>query len=191
MNKKRNWTVLLVGGASGIGKSTIVSSLAKFYKVNVLEVDDIFEAVKAVSNKELVPTIHGSDEDVDWMALGVEGNLQWLKDVSGEMTSSIQAVIDNHLETGEPIIIEGDFIHPEIMKLNDNTEVKCVFLFEADREQIISNYLSREGGNKQCLRADISVAYGKWHSDTCGPLNLPMIEARPWNTVIDRINKVI
>ena len=41
MNKDRNWTVLFIGGASGVGKSSIAYEIARFYGVNVLEADDI------------------------------------------------------------------------------------------------------------------------------------------------------
>jgi len=44
--RDRNWTVLFIGGASGMGKSTVAYELSHFYNVNVMEVDDIYEPDK-------------------------------------------------------------------------------------------------------------------------------------------------
>ncbi len=54
LNKNRNWTVLLIGGASGMGKSSIAYELARFYNVNVMEVDDVYQAVKAMTTREVL-----------------------------------------------------------------------------------------------------------------------------------------
>jgi len=52
--------------------------------------------------------------------------------------------------------------------------------------QIAQNYLSREGGDLQQYRADISAGYGKWISDTCAKFGIGLIEARSWDTAVDR-----
>ncbi|WP_198015898.1 hypothetical protein [Paenibacillus sp. HW567] len=58
MHNNRNWTVLFIGGASGIGKSNSAYEIARFYGVNVLEVDDVHLSVKTVTAKENFPVIH-------------------------------------------------------------------------------------------------------------------------------------
>ena len=50
---QRNWTVLFIGGASGSGKSSTAYEIASYYDVNVLEIDDLYEAdVKIMFIKE-------------------------------------------------------------------------------------------------------------------------------------------
>ena len=56
MNNDRNWTVLFIGGASGTGKSSIAYEIARFYGVNVLEVDDVYLSVETVTTKESFPS---------------------------------------------------------------------------------------------------------------------------------------
>ena len=51
MEINRNWTVLFIGGSSGTGKSSIAYEIARFYGVNVLEVDDIHLTVETSYNK--------------------------------------------------------------------------------------------------------------------------------------------
>ncbi len=87
------------------------------------------------------------------------------------------------------IIIEGDFIYSEFTISFENPEVKSIFVNEPDINQILKNYLSREGGNLQYYRAEISIAYGKWIADTCNQNGISLIDSRPWDTVLTRALK--
>ena len=187
MNKDRNWTVLFIGGASGMGKSSVAYELARFYNVNVLEVDDICQAVEAMTTRELLPAVHYWSSGINWTDVGVSGNVKWLKDVSKELIPGIKAIVENHIEADVPVIIEGDFIHPEFVASFENLKVKSIYVYEPDKNQILQNYLSREGGELQHFRADISIEYGTWLVNTCGKLGINVIESRPWDTVVDRV----
>ncbi len=186
MKKDRNWTVLFVGGASGTGKSSLAYEIARFYGVNVLEVDDIYLTVETVTTKERYPAIHYWNTGVNWMDIGVDSNVNWLIDVGIEMIPVLKQLVNRHIEDKLPIIIEGDFINPEFTKAFENQEVKSVFVNETDMNQICQNYLSREGGDLQHYRAEISITYGKWIADTCKQNGISVIESRPWDTVLTR-----
>lgn len=186
MNHERNWTVLFIGGASGTGKSSLAYEIARFYGVNVMEVDDVVISVETVTTKESFPAIHYWSTGVDWKDIGVDGNVNWLIDVGKEMIPVLKELVNRHIEDKLPIIIEGDFINPEFTLSFNNPEVKSIFVNEADVNQIMQNYLSREGGDLQQYRAEISMAYGKWLADTCNQNRIPLIEARPWDTVLKR-----
>jgi 2-phosphoglycerate kinase len=189
VNNDRNWTVLFIGGASGIGKSSIAYEIARFYGVNVLEADDVHLSVKTVTTKESFPAIHYWDTGLSWKDVGVEGNVNWLIDVSKEMMPVLKEIVSRHIEDKLPIIIEGDFIYPEFTMSFDNPEVKSIFVNETDKNQILQNYLSREGGDLQHYRAEISIAYGKWIADTCNQNGIRVIESRPWDTALARAIK--
>ena len=186
MNNDRNWTVLFIGGASGTGKSSIAYEIARYYGVNVLEVDDVHLSVETVTTKESFPAIHYWNTGVNWKEIGVEGNVNWLIDVSKEMIPVLKEIVNRHIEDILPIIIEGDFIYPEFTKSFENPEVKSIFINETDVNQILHNYLSREGGDLQHYRAEISIAYGKWLANTCNQIGISVIESRPWNTALSR-----
>jgi 2-phosphoglycerate kinase len=185
-NIDRNWTVLFIGGASGTGKSSIAYEIARYYGVSVLEVDDLHLAIETVTTKERFPAIHYWKTGVNWMDIGVEGNVNWLIDVSKEMIPVLKELVNRHIEDRLPIIIEGDFISPEFAKSFDNPEVKSIFINEPDINQILQNYQSREGGELQRYRAEISIAYGKWIADTCNKNSIKVIESRPWGTALAR-----
>ncbi|MFP3387177.1 hypothetical protein [Brevibacillus sp. SIMBA_040] len=191
MNDDRNWTVLFIGGASGIGKSSIAYEIARFYGVNVLEVDDVHLSVKTVTTKEHFPAIHYYDSGINWKDVGVDGNVNWLIDVSKEMGPVLKELANRHIEDKLPIIIEGDFIYPEFTVSFNNPEVKSIFVQESDKNQILQNYLSREDGELQQYRAEISISYGDWIADTCRRNGIELIESRPWNTALSRALKCL
>jgi 2-phosphoglycerate kinase len=187
MNRDRNWTVLFIGGASGMGKSSVAYELARIYNVNVMEVDDICQAVKAVTTIEILPAIHYWSTGINWQDIGVRSNVKWLIDVSKEMIPAIKAIVNNHIESDVPVIIEGDFIHPELAASFENPKVKYFYIYEPNRSQILQNYFTREGGELQHFRTDISAEYGDWLVNTCKNKGIKVIESRPWNTVVERI----
>ena len=186
MDKKRDWIVLLIGGPSGTGKSSIAYGLAAYYGISVLEIDDIGQALKAVTNINILPDIHYWGTGINWKDIGAAGNVDWLIGVSKELAPSIKAIVNNHLESGVPVIIEGDFLSPELAASFDNPMVKSIFINEADKSQIVNNYLNREGGSPQGFRAEISIAYGIWLSGECKRLKIPVLESRPWSTAQGR-----
>ncbi|WP_160032160.1 hypothetical protein [Paenibacillus sp. An7] len=186
MNKDRNWTVLFIGGASGSGKSSIAYEIARFYGVNVLEVDDVHLSVKTVTTKEQFPVIHYWDSVKDGKYVGVDGTVDWLIDVSKEMAPVLRELANRHIEDKLPIIMEGDFIHPEFTLSFDNPQVKSIFIHESNKNQIVQNYLAREGGELQHDRAEVSISYGNWIADTCKRKGIKLIESKPWNTALSR-----
>jgi len=191
MVKNRDWTVLFIGGASGTGKSTLAYELAKYFEINVLEVDDIGQALKSMTTKDILPVIHYWSTGINWLDIGVDGNLNWLIDVSKEMIPGIKAIVNRHIEDRVPVIIEGDFIFPEFTLSFKGSEVKCIYLLESDKNQILQNYLAREGGELQNYRADISILYSNWIKNVCIRNGINHIESRPWDTLLDRAIKVL
>ena len=186
MDTNRDWTVLFIGGASGTGKSSVAYALGRYYGVNVLEVDDLSQAVEAVTTRAAYPALHLWETGTDWMDIGVMGNVNWLMAVSTELAPAIRAVVENHLESDVPVIIEGDFVSPELVASFQDPRVAALYIQESDRNQLLQNYQAREGGEPQHYRADISIEYGARLSEACNRLGVPILEARPWDTVQDR-----
>ena len=181
----RNWIVLIIGGASGTGKSEIAYKIARHYGINVLEFDDIHCAVKPFATEENHPALFDKDGH-DWMNLGVERNVNWLKDVSRELADTLKRLVDRHTEDNLPVIIEGDFILPESVKQLLTPSVKALFVQETDINQIIRNYQSRESGEPQTYRSEICVSYNDYIRKSCNELGVAMLESRPWDTALQR-----
>jgi 2-phosphoglycerate kinase len=53
-----DWVVLLVGGASGVGKSSVAAPLARRLGVNLVEVDDFQLVLEATLAPQQLPLLH-------------------------------------------------------------------------------------------------------------------------------------
>ena len=191
----RDWTVLIIGGASGTGKSTMAYKIADYYRISVLEFDDIHRTVKTLVKKlnyekNQYLAIHDLNGH-NWKSLGVERNVNWLIKVSKEMSEFLYELVERHVEENVPVIIEGDFIVPEIIKPILSSKVKSIFVLEGDNNQIVNNFQSREGGEKQNFRAEISVSYNNFLEKSCKEFNILTLESRPWDNIIERFNNLL
>lgn len=189
---KRDWCVLLIGGASGSGKTCVSYPLAKLYGVNLIEVDDFQVFLSSMTTPQQQPEIHYWDTHPDWQQEGVEATVGQLIDVGRAFIPGLKAVVSNHIEADMPVVIEGDFILPELCSQFDSPKVKAIFIHEPSGEQILQNYLSREPDlGLQHYRTDVSYRYGNWLAKECEKYGIPIVESRPWDTVIGRIVNIL
>ncbi|HEY7175862.1 MAG TPA: isopentenyl transferase family protein [Micromonosporaceae bacterium] len=188
----RSWDVLLVGGASGAGKSSVAYPLARRHGVPVLEIDDIVCALEAMTTPEQQPelfywkthpeALHASPEEIMHQGLALTAALE----------PALAAVIGNHLETDMPVVVEGDFLRPSFTILNTYagqpaSRVRALFVLEPDGDQIMANYAAREpDAGEQHARAAVSVAWSRWLASEADRYGVPTVHARPWHNVVDR-----
>ena len=189
MSAYRNWTVLIVGGASGTGKSEFAYNIGSHFGISVLEFDDIHLSIEDYCTVETHPYICDPEGHL-WREKGVEWNVEWLKGVSREMMPTLTKLVTRHVEEGVPVIIEGDFITPETVSLFTSDKVKVVFLIEKDMTQIISNHTSRENNGEDYYRAEISASYNNWILEECSKIGITTLNARPWDTAVDRFLQI-
>ena len=55
LKEKRNWDILIIGGASGSGKTNISIPLARHYGIDLVRVDDFQVLLKALTTHETLP----------------------------------------------------------------------------------------------------------------------------------------
>ena len=111
-SRDRSWDVLLIGGASGTGKSTVANELARRFAVPVTPIDDIVTALMTLSTPEQQPILHRFWTEpgaFDWPA---ERIVDHTIEVVRVLTPGINAVIDDHLASVAPVILEGDYLSP-------------------------------------------------------------------------------
>jgi 2-phosphoglycerate kinase len=182
---------LLLGGASGVGKSQISRPLARHFDAEVTAVDDIYVALERMTTPEQYPEVHRwrlHPEEV--LRFDDEQMLRHTLGCAAVVTEALEPVVADHLESSDAAVFDGDFLLPSFAAktsfddVSADGRVRALFLLE-DEEQLGQNFLSREG-QEQAKRARASWRYSEHLREECARLGVPAIAARPWETVLER-----
>jgi 2-phosphoglycerate kinase len=205
------WKVLLIGGSSGVGKTVIAQELVHYLATSLLLADDVRLALQQVTTPAQQPGIHvflnyqaeqwRRSESIrdDWIAVGQA------------MIPPLKMIMAHHIvvPSAGRIIIEGDGILPALAMphtfadlkhfsgLRIDHEVRAVFITELDEEQILSNLRARGRGfetlgqAEQRAFAHASWLFGQWLAQEATARNLPVLTARPYESLSQRILDVL
>ena len=194
----RAWQVLLVGGASGTGKTRLSYRLAREFGVGITEVDDFQVVLECMTTPEQQPALHFWRTHPDPGSLSAEEIHEQGIDILEVMLPALEAVVENHLESATPLVLEGDYIHPALATneaFGDEPNagrVRGLFLYEPDEHRILENFLEREPvTGPQTTRARVGWLRGAWIRETCGELGVAALPARPWDTLFDRVLEAV
>lgn len=191
--RAQDWTVLLVGGAAGTGKSKVSYPLGRRLGVPVLEIDDIVQALLAMTTPQQQPALHYWHTHPEAASLPPRDILQLHLATCAAIAPAIEAVIANHLDTDMPVIIEGDHLTPELAARTQfcgftaGRRVRAVMIAEQDEDQIVANFQAREGA-EQRGRAQVSALHTAWLTEQAHQHGIPMLPSRPWHASLDRLH---
>jgi 2-phosphoglycerate kinase len=190
----RAWTVLLLGGPAGAGKTTVAQALGRHYAVSVTQTDDIQAALEAVTLPQHLPPIHFWRTHPNPGALTAEQIQRQGLEVMRVMRTALGAAIANHLEEAVPVVYEGDFVDPALARerrvrdVRADGRIRGVFLLEEDVETLSANFAAREpDAGPQRLRAEVSALWSRWLAKRCRDHDVPTVAARPRDTLLARV----
>lgn len=195
-NQNDRWKILLIGGSSGVGKTVVARELADFLSLSLLLLDDVRLALQQATSNQTNPDLHVflNYETEQWRN-SQSIYADWIT-VGKAMVKPLNAIISHHIIVPDigAIIIEGDGILPivsgEFVKPED---VCTVFIVEQDEKQLLHNLQSRGRGfndwNKMEQEgfAHASWLYGQWLAQEANKLELPVINAQPQETLLERL----
>ena len=191
MSRGVPWLVTLICGASGVGKSRAAFALAARYGVPVAEADDVVTAVKAMTTAEQQPRLHYWDTHPDAVSWPPEKIASLHLDVADALRPAFAAVIADHVESGAPAVMEGDYLLADLALAHAGT-VRAVVVIESEEDQLVANYRTREpDDDEQRHRARVSVAVGERLAARARELGMPVVPARPWADQLDRIDSAL
>ena len=196
MFKKKDFDILIVCGASGTGKTNIAYQLGEYYKMNIVQVDDFQCIIESATKEADYPVFHYWKEHFEEaIQQPMDKKLEIMISYANTLSQFIEIVVLNHLEENRPMIIEGDFITPDLCnKLKNNPEInkriKCILITEDSKEQIVQNYQKREGSIQED-RAELSNRYNNWLHNEASKYGISTVPSRPWRSVRKRAIKSI
>jgi 2-phosphoglycerate kinase len=140
--------VLLIGGATGTGKSTVATEVA--YRLGITRVsstDFVRQTMRAFLSPQFMPSIHRSSFD-----LPEEDDL---RDVLGAFVDQthnvligVRAVIDRALQEGWSLVLEGVHLVPGMLpKVENALVVHCVLAID-DQETHAAHFWVRDASSE-------------------------------------------
>jgi len=144
--------VILVGGATGTGKSTVATEIA--YRLGITRVtstDFIRQTMRAFFSPELFPTIHHSSFEGEPLIPAFE---EQARNVLVGVRASVERALQEgwsmvlegvHLVPGlVPLELEGAIVSPCILEISDETaHAQHFFTREAGTDRPMAKYLDR------------------------------------------------
>ena len=175
------WRILLIGGSSGTGKTTLSRTLGQHFGSQVIEGDDLRWAVEAAVPKGLDPDLHlFADADVWDRSPGVIVE-QTIRS-SRRLRAISEAVIKRHYTQDSRLILEAFWLLPaftaqqQFAGVDMTGHVRSLFLFDDAWEP-------QQGlGNQDVALANFNVLV----RDEALRFGLPILTSRPRATLLTR-----
>ena len=155
--------VILIGSASGIGKSTIAAELAKQLHIkHLIESDFIRAVVRGIIGKEYAPALHSSSYDAykhlrnksryeDYNELVSSG----FDEHASYVIPSLEKIIQRAITDYDDIIIEGVHLVPGLIDTDQFREYANIYFFilssdeESHKERFVKRAIQIQRGGKQ------------------------------------------
>ena len=157
--KYRNWRslrtskkplIILIGGASGVGTSSMAFELASRLRLkNLISTDMIREVMRKIISKDLSPVIHKSSfdayESLRTPSIRIDSVVEGFISHVDVVNVGIEAIIERSVKEGISTIIEGVHIVPGFIKedLLENNNIIIFTLTVDDEESHKQRFYSR------------------------------------------------
>jgi 2-phosphoglycerate kinase len=149
--------IVLVGGATGTGKSTVATEVAHRLGITrVTSTDVVRQTMRAFFSREFMPAIHYSSFEADEAAapvpedesaddLKVRGFLEQTRNV----LVGVKAVIGRAIEEGYSIVVEGVHLVPGALPAALEGAVVCQYLLVIeDEEEHAAHFWTRDAASE-------------------------------------------
>lgn len=157
--KYKNWRtirtsqkplIILIGGASGVGTSSMAFELANRLRLkNLISTDMIREVMRKIVSKELSPVIHKSSfdayESIRTPSIRIDSVIEGFISHVDVVNVGIEAIIERSAKEGISTIIEGVHVVPGFIRkdLIDNNDIIIFTLTVDDEEAHKQRFYSR------------------------------------------------
>ncbi|WP_406534527.1 2-phosphoglycerate kinase [Methanobrevibacter sp.] len=150
LRKSKEPLIILIGGASGVGTSSMAFELASRLRLkNLISTDMIREVMRKIVSKELSPVIHKSSfdahESIRTPSIRADPVIEGFISHVEVVNVGIEAIIERSVKEGISTIIEGVHVVPGFIRkdLMDNNNIIIFTLTVDDEESHKQRFYSR------------------------------------------------
>jgi len=150
LRTSRKPLIILIGGASGVGTSSMAFELANRLRLkNLISTDMIREVMRKIVSKELSPVIHKSSfdayESLRTPSIRIDSVIEGFISHVDVVNVGIEAIIERSVKEGISTIIEGVHIVPGFIRkdLIENNNIIMFTLTVGDEEAHKQRFYSR------------------------------------------------
>jgi 2-phosphoglycerate kinase len=147
--------IILFGGATGTGKSSVATEVAHRLGVQrILATDTIRQIMRMMFSKDLLPSIHYSSYEAwqDRVAEGVDeptAVVDAFREQSSRVSVGVKAMLERSIHENFSLIVEGVHIVPGLLDLkpfDDTAYVVPLVISTLNREHYLERFPQRERG---------------------------------------------
>jgi len=154
----RRWTnldlplVILLGGATGVGKTTLAIALAALLDIpRVVATDDIRQIMRLMLSTELMPALHPSSyaagEALPESPIAeTDPLITGFREQARVVAVGVRAIISRCIEENTSVIIDGVHLLPELLNLQEAGDLVCfapLTLSLSDRKAYAARFAER------------------------------------------------
>ena len=147
--------VLLIGGATGVGKSTIATQLAaRLGVVRVVATDAIREVMRAMFSRELMPALYTSSFNAgsalrEPPTRGADRVIVGFREQTAAVTVGLDALLERAALEGTSVIIEGAHVVPGFFDLESRADriLAIPVVVTVDDEDIHRSHFAARGAD--------------------------------------------
>ena len=159
--------VVLIGGATGVGTSTLAADVARRLNIqSVVGTDSIREVLRRAISPDLLPVLHKSSYEITAEDIRVpveehEMALFGFRAQAAQVAVGVEALVDRGLKEGTNLVIEGVHLVPEIIlgRYLDHPNVCTLVVYLADPRQHRSRFYIRALGTAMRRPAEEYIRY--------------------------------
>lgn len=137
--------IVTIGGAAGVGKSTLATMLANRLGITrVIATDVVRQVLRAFFTEEAMPVVHNSAFEVDLPAFAEQAE---------HVGTGVAAIVERAVAEGTPIVVEGVHAVPGALPLE--LRERCVpveVLLVVGDEELHRAHFARRGGQRPAER---------------------------------------
>ena len=185
--------LFLVAGSAGSGKSTLANALAHELDAGWLQLDSIWLAMKVAAGED-TPARYVLDIDRRMRREDEadEAVLAAHVAASGAVCRALPTVLGLELEAHERLVADGAWLLPSFVTGLDlpDTDLSVVYVVQRTEADVEAALMPRRGGlpieDRHRLMNRRIFQYGAWLADEARAHNLPIVEALPFESLLDR-----